>query len=149
MQTHLDGAVGQPESSCDRLLGEILVVAEMQKLAVALVKALERSMEVGPLHRGDQLLVLNALFCLDLGDGVRPHACVKAEGLVANDRPQPLFAAAGIAQRGAATPGSQESFLGDILGLAGIARVTVCQAHTETVSLLPVPTFVVIRILFG
>lgn len=147
MQAHLDGAVGQPESPRDRLLGEILVVAEVQKLAVAIVKAFERGVEVGPLHRGNQPLVLGALFFLDLGDGVRPHARVKAEGLVANDRPQPLFAAAGIAQGGAAPPGPQEGFLGDVLGLAGIARVTVRQAYTETVRLLPVPAVVVIRIL--
>lgn len=149
VQAHLDGAVRQAQPPRDRLLGEILVVAEAQQLTVALVEALERGMEVGPLHRGDELLVLGTLFRLDLGNRVRSPARVLAEGLVADDRRQPLFAAAAVAQRGAAAPGSQQGVLSDVLGFAGIARVAVGEPNAEAMRLLPMPAFFGTRILPG
>jgi hypothetical protein len=65
VQTHLDGAVGDPQPPRDRLLGQVLVVAQLDQLTVAIIEPFERRMQVGALDRGDDLLVLGALAALD------------------------------------------------------------------------------------
>jgi len=96
-------------------------------------------MQIGALDGRDELLVLDAFLRLDLGHRVGARAGVLPEGLVADDRGQPLLAAARIAQRRATSPRSQQRILGDVLRFAGIARVAVGEADAEPLRLLPLP----------
>ena len=67
--------------------------------------------------------------------------------VVANDRPQPLHAPAGVAERRAAAPGSQQSVLGDVLSLVRVAGVVVGHAQAEALDLIPLPTVARIPVL--
>src|SRR4051794_1650811 len=99
MEAHLDRAVGAPEPAGDPLLGQVLFVAQLDQLAVTLAEALERGVQVGALDRRDDLLVLGALPVLGRVDRIRTHPGVVAEGLIANDRAQPLLAPGAVAKR--------------------------------------------------
>jgi len=68
---------------------------------------------------------------------------VLAEGLVADDRRQPLVAALGVAQGRASTPSAEQGILSYVLGFARIARVAVGQPETDPVRLTPLPAVVV------
>jgi hypothetical protein len=68
---------------------------------------------------------------------------VLAEGLVADDRRQPLVAAVGVAQGGAPTPGAEQGILSYVFGFARIARVAIGQPQTDPVCLTPLPAVVV------
>jgi hypothetical protein len=142
VQAHLDRAVRQAKAPGDRLLRQVLGVAQVQQLAVGLVEARDRGMEVGPLDGRDDLLVLGALRRLDLGDGIRTPASVLAEGLVADDRRQPLLATTRVAQRRASSPSPQQRVLSDVLGFSRVARVAEGEANAEPLRLVPVPAVV-------
>jgi len=107
VQPHLDRTVGKTEAARDRLLGEVLGVAQLDQLALTVVKAADRGVQVGALDRGDDLLVLRPLDALKRRDRIGTNSGVEAEGLVADDRRQPLLAPACFAQRRAAAPGPQ------------------------------------------
>jgi hypothetical protein len=68
---------------------------------------------------------------------------VLAEGLVADDRRQPLVAALGIAQGRAPTPGAEQGILSYVFGFARVARVAIGQTKTDPVRLTPLPAVVV------
>jgi hypothetical protein len=98
VEADLDRAVGDAEAAGDRLLGQVLFVAQLDQFAIALAEALERRMQVGPLDRGEDLLVLGALPVLGRVDRVGSHPRVVTEGLVADDRAQPLLAPGAVAK---------------------------------------------------
>jgi hypothetical protein len=143
VQPHLDRAFGDAEAGSDRPLGEILVVAHLQQLAVLLAEAAEGGTEVGKLDRGEDPRVLLALPLLEGRCQVRPQAGVLAKRLVADDRRQPLVATGGIAQGRAPTPGPEQGVLGYVLRLARIARVAVSEPETDPLRLTPLPAIVV------
>jgi hypothetical protein len=66
-----------------------------------------------------------------------------AEGLIADDRRQPLVAAIGIAQGRAPTPGPEQGILSYVLGFIPIARVAIRQPQTNPVCLTPLPAIVI------
>jgi hypothetical protein len=68
---------------------------------------------------------------------------VLAEGLVADDRCQPLVAPVDIAQRRTATPGAEQGILSYVFGFAWIARVAIGKPKTDPVRLTPLPAVVV------
>jgi len=103
--------------------------------------------KIGPLDRGNDPLVLLTLPAIDLIDRVGPHPRVMAEGLVADDRAEPLLATSAVTEGGAATPSTEQRVLGDVLRLVGIAGVVIGHAQAETVRLIPLPTVSLIRIL--
>jgi hypothetical protein len=142
VQPHLDRPFRYPQPAGDRLLSEVLVVAEAQQLPVALVEAFEGGVEVGALHGRDDPLVVGALLGLDRRDRIGADAGVLAEGLVADDRRQPLLAAGAIAQRRAPAPGTEERVLGYVLGFARVVRVAIRRAQADAVGLGPLPAII-------
>jgi hypothetical protein len=104
VQTHLDGAIGDAEPPRDRLLGQILVIAKLEQLAVARVQPLQRRVQIGTLDGREDPLVLLALPALDRVDRVGANSGVLAERLVADDRRQPLLAPGVVTQRRASSP---------------------------------------------
>src|SRR4051794_19387564 len=143
VQPHLDRALRDAEPAGDRALGQVLLVAHLQQLALLLAQPVEGGVEVGELDRGKDLLVLLALPLLDRRGRVGPHAGVLAEGLVSDDRRQPLVAAVALAQGRAPTPGAEQSILGYVLGFARIARVAIRQTETDLLRFPPLPAIVV------
>src|SRR3954469_15316710 len=143
VQPHLYGSLRDSEPAGDCRLGQILLVAQLQQLAVALAQGRHRRMQVGQLDRGQHLLVFLSLAELDRRRQVRPHPRVLAEGLVADDRRQPLVASVGVAQGRAPTPGSEQGILSYVFGFARIARVAIGQSKTDPLCLTPLPAVVV------
>jgi len=99
--------------------------------------------QIGELDRGENLLILGALVELDRRCRIGPDPRVLPEGLVADDRRQPVVAAAGIAQGRATTPGSEQGILSYVFGLARIARVAIGDSKTDPLCLSPLPVIVV------
>jgi hypothetical protein len=142
MQLHFDRPLGDPEAGGDRGLGQVLLVAQGEQRALALGEACECRAEVGALDRRDDQFVVPRLELFDFVCRVGAGSRVVAEGLVADDRRQPLLAAAGIAQGRAATPGAEQGLLRDVLRLARVARVAVGQSQTDSLCLTPLPAIV-------
>jgi hypothetical protein len=142
VQLDFDRALRNPQPGGDRGLGQILLVAQREQCPLALGEPFQRRPQVGSLdRRADQLLVFRFdLLDLVCGVGARPR--VVAESLVADDRRQPLLAAAGVAQGRASTPGAEQGLLRDVLRLAGVARVAVGQPQTDSLCLTPLPAIV-------
>jgi len=140
VQSHLNRSFGYLQQLSDRGLRQVLAVAQHQQLAIALVEALESGMEVGALDGGDNLLVVGALLRFDRGDRLGTNAGTLAEGLVADDRRQPLVAALALAQSRFAAPGPEQGFLGDVLGLARVAGVAIGDPKADPVCFPPLPT---------
>src|ERR1700710_921938 len=88
------------------------------------------------------MLLVPRLDLFDLICRVVSRPRVMPEGLVADDRRQPLLAAAGIAQGGATTPGAEQGLLRDVLRLARVARVAIGQPHADPLCLTPLPAIV-------
>ena len=128
MQAHLNRAVGDPKPAGDRLLGQVLVVAELDQLAVPLAEALERSLQLGALDRGDDPLVFDPFARLNRGDRVRANPRMLPKGLVADDRRQPVVAAGVVTQRRATAPGSQQCVLSYVLSLARVVGIAIGDA---------------------
>jgi hypothetical protein len=147
VQPHLHGPLGDAEPAGDRRLGEVLVVAQPQQLPVALVEAVERGANVGPLDRVDDAIVVGSLLEIDDGDRVGANAGVLAEGLVADDRRQPLLATGVVAQGRAAAPGAKQGVLRYVLGLTRVARVAIGQTQADAMRFLPLPAITRIMIL--
>jgi hypothetical protein len=142
VQPDLDRPFRDAQPAGDRLLGEVLVVAESQQLPVALVEAFERGVEVGALDGRHDPLVVGALVVLDRRDRVGTDAGVLAEGLVADDRREPLLAAGDVAQGRAPAPGPKQSVLGDVLRFARIVRIAIRRAQADAVGLIPLPAVI-------
>jgi hypothetical protein len=127
-------------------VGEVLLVAQVEDLAVALAEALQRRVQVGELDRRQDPLVLGTLEQLDRLGGVGrvgADAGVLAEGLVADDRRQPEVAPLRLAQGRAPTPGPEKGILSYVLGLARIIRVAIGDSKTDPPCLSPLPAVVV------
>ena len=120
VEADLDRSFRDPEAEGDRRLGQVLGVAHLDDLAVAVAEPVERCVEVGPFDRCQDLLVSSPLVRLDRRDRVGADPGVNAEGLVADDRHQPLLPALGLAQRRLPPPGAKQGFLGDVLRFAGL-----------------------------
>jgi hypothetical protein len=99
--------------------------------------------EIGQFDGRQHLLVLGSLAELDRRCRIGADPGVLAEGLVADDRRQPLIAAAGIAQGRAPTPGPEQGILSYVFGFARIARVAIGNSKTDPVRLTPLPVIVV------
>lgn len=140
MQPNLNRSFGYLQQLGDRGLRQILAVAQHQQLAVALVEAFERGVEVGPLDGGDHPLVVGALLRFNRGDRLGANAGTLAEGLVADDRRQPLVAALAFAQGRFAAPGTEQGVLGNVLGLARVAGVAIGDPKADPVGFPPLPT---------
>jgi hypothetical protein len=147
VQADLDGPLGDAEPDRDRRLRQVLAIAQRQQLAVAPVQPQQGGLDVGPLDRVEDAVVLGPLEVFDRLAQVRPQPCAGAEGLVADDRRQPLVAPFGVAQGGAPAPGPQQGILGDVLGFAAIAGVAVGGPQADSLRLAPLPTVVVPSVL--
>ena len=143
VQPHLHGPFRDAEPAGDRRLGQVLLVSHLQQPAVAFAEQLQRRVQVGELDRRQHLLVLGALAELDRRCRIGADPGVLAEGLVADDRRQPVVAAGGIAQGRAPTPGPEQGILSYVFGLARIARVAIGQSKTDPLCLTPLPAIVV------
>src|ERR1700710_2492354 len=88
------------------------------------------------------MLLVPRLDLFDLICRVVSRPRVMPEGLIADDRRQPLLAAARIAQGRTTTPGAEQGLLRDVLRLARVARVTVSQPQTNPLCLTPLPAIV-------
>jgi len=142
VQLDFDRPLGNPQPGGDRGLGQILLVAQRKQRSLALGEVLQRRPQVGPLDRGDDQLLATRLDLFDLVCRIGARPRVVTEGLVADDRRQPLLAAAGIAQGRASTPGAEQGLLRDVLRLARVARVAVGQPQTNSLCLTPLPAIV-------
>jgi hypothetical protein len=142
VQLDFDRALRDPEPGGDRGLGQILLVAQREQRPLALREPLQRRLQVGPFGGDEDQFLLARLDLFDLVCRIGARARVMAEGLVADDRRQPLLAAAGVAQGGATTPGAEQGLLRDVLRLARVARVTVGQPQTNSLCLTPLPAIV-------
>lgn len=139
MQANLNRSFGYLQKPRDRRLRQILAVAQHQQLAIALVEGCQRGVQVGSLDRGDDALVVGALESLGRGDRLGANAGTLAEGLVADDRRQPLVATLAFAQGRLAAPGAEQSILGDVLRLARIAGVAIGDPKANPVRFPPLP----------
>jgi hypothetical protein len=99
--------------------------------------------EVCQLDRREYLLVLGPLAELDRRGRIGAGPRVLAEGLVADDRRQPLVAGGGIAQGRTPTPGPEQGILSYVFRFARIARVAIGDSKTDPVRLTPLPAIVV------
>lgn len=142
VQLNFDRALRDPQPGGDRGLGQILLVAQREQRPLALGEVLQRRPQIGPLGRGDDQFLLPGLELFDFVCRVGARPRVVAEGLVADDRRQPLLAAAGVAQGRSTTPGAEQGLLRDVLRLARVARVTVGQPQTNSLCLTPLPAIV-------
>jgi hypothetical protein len=140
VQSHLNRSLRYLQHLGDRGLRHVLSIAKHQQLAVALVEALAGGVEVGALDGGDHPLVVGTLLRLDRGDRLGADAGALAEGLVADDRRQPLVAALVLAQGRLAAPGAEQGVLGDVLGLARVAGVAIGDPKANPVCFPPLPT---------
>src|SRR5690349_6033684 len=120
-----------------------VVVQRSEVQTVALAQQVECGVEVGQFDGGQHPLVLGSLAELDRGCRIGADPGVLAEGLVADDRGQPLVATAGIAQGRPPTPGPEQGILSYVFGFARIARVAIRHSKTDPVRLTPLPAIVV------
>jgi hypothetical protein len=140
VQANLNRSFGYLQQLSDRGLRHVLSVAQHQQRSIALVEALESGMEVGALDGGNDLLVVGALLRFDRGDRLGTNAGTLTEGLVADDRRQPLVAALVLAQGRFTAPGTEQGVLGDVLGLARVAGVAIGDPKADPVCFPPLPT---------
>ena len=112
VQPHLHGPFGDAEPARDRRLGQVLAVAQLEQLAVALAEACQRRVQVGPLDRRHDLGVLGALVGLDRPRsgpggrgraGGRPRCGRSSPATGCGDRPP--AGSSDDARRGARRPG--------------------------------------------
>lgn len=140
MQSNLNRSFRYRKQAGNRRLRQIFAVAQHEELPVTGVQAAQSGLEIGSFDHVHRPVVVDRVESLHGGDRLRPNAGVVAKGLVADDRGQPLPAAADIAESSATPPGTQQCVLGYVLRLAWIARVAVGHSQAYLVRFAPLPS---------